>query len=42
LQWQFGGEIAVHPRIAYLALNYVDRFLTKRVLPVRTRAMGLS
>ncbi|XP_062187693.1 cyclin-D6-1-like isoform X2 [Phragmites australis] len=30
---RFGGELAVHPRVAYLALNYVDRFLSKRQLP---------
>ncbi|NP_001149068.1 CYCD6 isoform 1 [Zea mays] len=29
---RFGGELAVHPRVAYLALNYVDRFLSKRQL----------
>ncbi|KAL6856087.1 hypothetical protein ACP4OV_018889 [Aristida adscensionis] len=30
---RFGGDLAVHPRVAYLALNYVDRFLSKRQLP---------
>ncbi|GJN32705.1 hypothetical protein PR202_gb21227 [Eleusine coracana subsp. coracana] len=30
---RFGGEVAVHPRVAYLALNYVDRYLSKRQLP---------
>ncbi|XP_062190588.1 cyclin-D6-1-like isoform X2 [Phragmites australis] len=30
---RFGVELAVHPRVAYLALNYVDRFLSKRQLP---------
>ncbi|CAL5086175.1 unnamed protein product [Urochloa decumbens] len=32
-QVRFGGELAAHPRVAYLALNYVDRFLSKRQLP---------
>ncbi|CAL5062222.1 unnamed protein product [Urochloa decumbens] len=32
-QVRFGGELAGHPRVAYLALNYVDRFLSKRQLP---------
>ncbi|TKW35256.1 hypothetical protein SEVIR_2G360600v4 [Setaria viridis] len=30
---RFGGELAVNPRVAYLALNYVDRFLSKNQLP---------
>ncbi|KAJ1291379.1 hypothetical protein BS78_02G311800 [Paspalum vaginatum] len=30
---RFGAGLAVHPRVAYLALNYVDRFLSKRELP---------
>nr|CAB3458293.1 unnamed protein product [Digitaria exilis] len=30
---RFGAELAVQPRVAYLALNYVDRFLSKRQLP---------
>ncbi|KAM0847514.1 hypothetical protein ACQ4PT_054976 [Festuca glaucescens] len=30
---RYDGELAVHPRVAYLALNYVDRFLSKRQLP---------
>ena len=42
VQVRFGGELAVHPRVAYLALNYVDRFLSKRELPVRTRERLVS
>ena len=42
VQVRFGGELAVHPRVAYLALNYVDRFLSKRQPPVRTRARLVS
>jgi cyclin D6 len=34
-QVRFGGELAVNPLVAYLALNYVDRFLSKNQLPVR-------
>ncbi|VAH29104.1 unnamed protein product [Triticum turgidum subsp. durum] len=30
---RYDGELAVHPRVAYLALNYVDRFLSKGQLP---------
>ncbi|KQK15808.1 cyclin-D6-1 isoform X2 [Brachypodium distachyon] len=30
---RYDGELAVHPRVAYLALNYVDRYLSKRQLP---------
>lgn len=30
---RFGGVLAVPPRVAYLALNYVDRYLSKRELP---------
>ncbi|KAM0900829.1 hypothetical protein ACQ4PT_020396 [Festuca glaucescens] len=30
---RYDGELAAHPRVAYLALNYVDRFLSKRQLP---------
>uniref|UniRef100_A0ACD5YQU0 Uncharacterized protein n=1 Tax=Avena sativa TaxID=4498 RepID=A0ACD5YQU0_AVESA len=30
---RYDGELSVHPRVAYLALNYVDRFLSKRQLP---------
>ncbi|TVU38445.1 hypothetical protein EJB05_11816 [Eragrostis curvula] len=30
---RFGSELAGHPRVAYLALNYVDRYLSKRQLP---------
>ncbi|CAN6205724.1 unnamed protein product [Urochloa humidicola] len=32
-QVRFGWELDEHPRVAYLALNYVDRFLSKRQLP---------
>ncbi|CAD6217650.1 unnamed protein product [Miscanthus lutarioriparius] len=43
---RFGGELAVHPRVAYLALNYVDRFLSKRQLaceqPPWPRLLALS
>ncbi|CAM0906236.1 unnamed protein product [Alopecurus aequalis] len=30
---RYDGELALHPRVAYLALNYVDRFLSRRQLP---------
>ncbi|CAN6199406.1 unnamed protein product [Urochloa humidicola] len=30
---RFDGELAEHPRVSYLALNYVDRFLSNRQLP---------
>uniref|UniRef100_A0A0D9X093 Cyclin-like domain-containing protein n=1 Tax=Leersia perrieri TaxID=77586 RepID=A0A0D9X093_9ORYZ len=30
---QYDGKLHVHPRVAYLALNYVDRFLSKSRLP---------
>ncbi|KAF0905107.1 hypothetical protein E2562_000907 [Oryza meyeriana var. granulata] len=33
VQVRYDGELDVHPRVAYLALNYVDRFLSKRQLP---------
>uniref|UniRef100_I1QBI3 Cyclin-like domain-containing protein n=1 Tax=Oryza glaberrima TaxID=4538 RepID=I1QBI3_ORYGL len=29
---RYDGELDVHPRVAYLALNYVDRYLSKRQL----------
>uniref|UniRef100_A0A0E0LM41 Cyclin-like domain-containing protein n=1 Tax=Oryza punctata TaxID=4537 RepID=A0A0E0LM41_ORYPU len=29
---RYDGELEVHPRVAYLALNYVDRYLSKRQL----------
>lgn len=37
---RYDGELDVHPRVAYLALNYVDRYLSKRQLAVRTRDTG--
>jgi hypothetical protein len=37
---RYDDELAVHPRVAYLALNYVDRFLSKRQLPVSTRKVA--
>ncbi|KAL5196928.1 hypothetical protein ABZP36_000440 [Zizania latifolia] len=30
---RYDGEVDVQPRVSYLALNYVDRFLSKRQLP---------
>jgi hypothetical protein len=39
---RFGSLLAVPPGVAYLALNYVDRYLSKRYFPVGPRPMGLS
>ncbi|CAO1941625.1 unnamed protein product [Urochloa humidicola] len=42
---RFDGELAEHPRVAYLALNYVDRFLSKRQLllpPWAPRLLAIS
>ncbi|XP_044959237.1 cyclin-D6-1-like [Hordeum vulgare subsp. vulgare] len=30
---RYDGELGLHPRVAYLAQNYVDRFLSKGQLP---------
>ncbi|KAI4969363.1 hypothetical protein ZWY2020_000277 [Hordeum vulgare] len=34
---RYDGELGLHPRVAYLAQNYVDRFLSKGQLPIRRR-----
>ncbi|CAN6219205.1 unnamed protein product [Urochloa humidicola] len=38
---RFDGELAEHPRVSYLALNYVDRFLSNRQLPQQPWALRL-